>query len=135
MTPNPTSPERSGGFTRGIGLGVLISLAVFFVLGILGAVVGYSAVKKAEADARRGWNLVPVVVAAKDIAENTVVTFDMISQRSTPEQFVTSSVIKPDSASYVINQKILVPVQAGDPLLWSEFETTKAAERLSTRIE
>jgi pilus assembly protein CpaB len=51
-----------------------------------------------------------------------------------PEQFVTSSVVKPDSASYVVNQKVLVPVQAGDPLLWSQFETTKAAERLSTKV-
>src|SRR2546423_8734262 len=110
-------------------------LIVALVLGLFAGIIGYSAIKKKEADVRRGWNLVPVVVAAVDISEGTVVTFDMISQRSVPEQFVTSSVVKPDSASYVINQKILVPVQAGDPLLWSEFETTKAAERLSTKIE
>jgi pilus assembly protein CpaB len=72
-----------------------------------------------------GWNLVPVVVAAQDIPENTAVTFDMISQRSVPEQFVTSSVVKPDSASYIVNQPLLVPVQAGDMLLWSQFETKK----------
>jgi len=33
-----------------------------------------------------------------------------------------------------VNQKVLVPVQAGDPLLWSQFETTRAAERLSTKV-
>ncbi len=110
-------------------------LVVALVLGLLAGVVAYSAIKKKESDVRRGWNLVPVVVAAVDIAEGTVVTFDMISQRSVPEQFVTSSVVKPDSASYVVNQKILVPVQAGDPLLWSQFETTKAAERLSTKVQ
>jgi pilus assembly protein CpaB len=84
---------------------------------------------------RRGWNLVPVVVAAQDVPEGTVITFDMISQRSVPEQFVTSSVVKPDSANYVVNQKVLVPLQQGDPLLWSQFETTKAAERLSTKVQ
>ncbi|MHB8878874.1 MAG: Flp pilus assembly protein CpaB [Myxococcaceae bacterium] len=110
-------------------------LVVALVLGLLAGVVAYSAIKKKEADVRRGWNLVPVVVAASDISEGTVVTFDMISQRSVPEQFVTSSVVKPDSASYVVNQKVLVPVQAGDPLLWSQFETTKAAERLSTKVQ
>src|SRR5438067_960421 len=110
-------------------------LVVALVLGLLAGVVAYSAIKKKEADVRRGWNLIPVVVAAGDIAEGTVVTFDMISQRSVPEQFVTSSVVKPDSASYVVNQKVLVPVQAGDPLLWSQFETTRAAERLSTKIQ
>ncbi len=110
-------------------------LVVALVLGLLAGVVAYSAIKKKEADVRRGWNLVPVVVAAADIPEGTVVTFDMISQRSVPEQFVTSSVVKPDSASYVVNQKVLVPLQAGDPLLWSQFETTKAAERLSTKVQ
>ncbi len=110
-------------------------LLVALVLGVFAGVIAYSAVKKKESDVRRGWNLVPVVVAAVDIGEGTVVTFDMISQRSVPEQFVTSSVVKPDSASYVVNQKVLVQVQAGDPLLWSQFETTKAAERLSAKVQ
>ncbi len=110
-------------------------LFVALVLGLLAGVVAYSAIKKKEADVRRGWNLVPVVVAAQDVPEGTVITFDMISQRSVPEQFVTSSVVKPDSATYVVNQKVLVPLQAGDPLLWSQFETTKAAERLSTKVQ
>jgi pilus assembly protein CpaB len=110
-------------------------LVVALVLGLLAGVIAYSAIKKKEADVRRGWNLVPVVVAAQDIPEGTVVTFEMISQRSVPEQFVTSSVVKPDSASYVVNQKVLVALQAGDPLLWSQFETTKAAERLSSKVQ
>lgn len=110
-------------------------LVIALVLGLFAGLVAYSAIKKRESDVRKGWNLVSVVVAATDIAEGTVVSFDMISQRSVPEQFVTSSVVKPESASYVVNQKILVPVQAGDPLLWSQFETTKAAERLSTKVQ
>src|SRR4051812_23352990 len=92
-------------------------LMVALVLGLLAGVVAYSAIKKQEHDVRAGWELVPVVVAATDIAEGSVVTFEMISQRSVPSQFVTSSVVKPDSASYVVNQKVLVPVQAGDPML------------------
>jgi pilus assembly protein CpaB len=110
-------------------------LVVALVLGLLAGVIAYSAIKKKEADVRRGWNLVPVVVAAQDIPEGTVITFEMISQRSVPEQFVTSSVVRPDSASYVVNQKVLVALQAGDPLLWSQFETTKAAERLSSKVQ
>ncbi|MDC0708809.1 Flp pilus assembly protein CpaB [Stigmatella sp. ncwal1] len=110
-------------------------LVVALVLGLLAGIVAYSAIKKKEADVRRGWNLVPVVVAAQDIPEGSVISFEMISQRSVPEQFVTSSVVKPDSANYVVNQKVLVPLQAGDPLLWSQFETTKAAERLSTKVQ
>jgi pilus assembly protein CpaB len=110
-------------------------LVVALVLGLLAGVVAYSAIKKKESDVRKGWNLVPVVVASQDIPEGTVVTFDMISQRSVPEQFVTSSVVKPDSASYIVNQKVLVGLQTGDPLLWSQFETTRASERLSTKVQ
>src|SRR4051812_34519396 len=110
-------------------------LIVALVLALIAGVIAYSAVKKKELDVRRGWNLVPVVVSAVDIPEGTIVSFDMISQRSVPEQFVTSSVVKPDSASYVVNQKVLVSLQAGDPLLWSQFETTKAAERLSSKVQ
>jgi pilus assembly protein CpaB len=109
-------------------------LFVSLGLAVLAFVVAYSAVEKQEADVRKGWNLVPVVVAATDLSEGTVVTMEMVSQRSIPEQFVTSSIVKPDSASYVVGQKVLVSLQAGDPLLWSQFETTKASERLSAKI-
>ena len=125
-------PPREGGTWALRGRSPLL---IAGVLGLVAGIVAFSAIKKREVDVRRGWNLVPVVVAAVDISEGTVVTFDMISQRSVPEQFVTSSVVKPDSASYVVNQKVLVAVQAGDPMLWSQFETTKAAERLSTKVQ
>ncbi len=110
-------------------------LLIALALGLFAGVIAYSAVRKKELDVRKGWNLVPVVVATVDLSEGTVVTMEMISQRNVPEQFVTSSVVKPDSASYVVNQKVLVPVQAGDALLWSQFETTRASERLSTRVQ
>ncbi len=110
-------------------------LFVALALGLIAGVIAYSAVRKKEMDVRKGWNLVPVVVAAVDLSEGSVVTMEMISQRLIPEQFVTSSIVKPDSASYIVNQKVLVPLQAGDPLLWSQFETTRAAERLSTKVQ
>lgn len=111
-----------------------VPLFIALGLGLLAGVIAYSAVKRKELAVREGWNPVPVVVATVDLAEGTVVTSEMIAARNVPEQFVTSSVVKPDSASYIVNQKVLVPVQAGDPLLWSQFETTRAAERLSTRV-
>ncbi|MEW5741566.1 MAG: SAF domain-containing protein [Myxococcota bacterium] len=69
--------------------------------------------------------LVPVVVAAVDMGPGQTVTMEMISQRSAPRRLITPSVVKPDSASYIVNQKVLVPLLAGDLLLWSHFETTK----------
>jgi pilus assembly protein CpaB len=107
-------------------VGVVLGLASFFV--------GWSGLQKERADIRKGFNLVPVVVAAVDVSEGTVVTMEMVSQRSVPEQFVTASVVKPDSASYIIGQKVMVSLQAGDPLLWSQFETSRAAERLTAKV-
>jgi pilus assembly protein CpaB len=94
-------------------------------------------IEKAKAElekTRRGWTLVPVAVASVDLPAGAVVTPDNISQRSVPAQFVTSSVVKPDAASYLVNQKVLVPVQAGDWFLWSQFDVMSSAERLSTVV-
>jgi Flp pilus assembly protein CpaB len=122
MTPAPLPAPRSG--RGGFAVGLLIGLGCSGLLLCLGSGVGYAVVQRQKVAVRKGWNLVPVVVAAVDITEHTVVTMDQVSQRSMPEQFVTASVVKPDSASYIINQTINVPVQAGDPLLWSQFDTT-----------
>ena len=121
LIPPQPPPSSNRTFGQGLSLGLLIAL----VLSCLGSALGFAVVRRAATEARKGWNLVPIVVAAVDISEETVVSFEHISQRSVPEQFVTSSVVKPDSASYIVNQKIITAVQAGDPLLWSQFETKK----------
>ncbi|MGI5865295.1 MAG: Flp pilus assembly protein CpaB [Myxococcales bacterium] len=110
-------------------------LLIAIILGVLAGAFAYTAIKRQEKEVRAGWNLVPVIVANQDIAEGTVITYEMVSQRPIPEQFVTSSVVKPDSASYIVGQKVLVPLQTGDALLWSQFETSKAAEKLSTIVQ
>ncbi len=110
-------------------------LVVAMILGVLAGAFAYTSLKYREREVKAGWNLLPVIVANQDLAEGTVVTYEMLSQRPIPEQFVTTSVVKPDAASYVVGQKVLVPVQTGDPLLWSQFETSKASERLSTVIQ
>jgi pilus assembly protein CpaB len=109
-------------------------LALAAGLMLMGFGVSFSALQKERNDVRKGWNLVPVVVSAVDLSEGTVVTMEHLSQRSIPEQFVTSSVVKPDSSSYIVGQKIMVAVAAGDPLQWSQFETTRVAERLASRV-
>lgn len=122
MNVSGGSPPTQGSSPMPWMVGLLVGGMVGMVLAGGG---GYVLAKREANKMRLGWNLVPVVVAAVDISENTVVTFDMISQRAVPEQFVTGSVVKPDSASYIVGQKLLVPVLAGDPLLWSQFETKK----------
>lgn len=126
LTP-PAPPRTSGG---GFVIGLLIGIGVSLIFLCVGGAVGFSVVQKMKVDARKGWNLVPVVVAAVDMKEKETVTIEMLSQRAVPEQFVTSSIVKPDSASYIVNQKLLVSVLAGDPLRWSDFETTDQKQKM-----
>lgn len=113
------SSKSTAGFIGGLLAGVV---AGCFAGSILFGGGGYVLAQKRIRDARHGWNLNPIVVAAEDIPKGTVLTFDVISQRSVPEQFVTSSIVKPDSASYIVNQTTAIDIHAGDPIRWVDFE-------------
>jgi len=109
--------------SKSLVLGILLGGMLGFIGGgLISGLVTWNLATKNARDLRKGWNLVPVVVASQDIPEGTVVTFDLLQQRSIPEQFVTSSVVKPEGAEHIVNQRLLVPVRAGDLLLWSQFE-------------
>jgi Flp pilus assembly protein CpaB len=100
---------------------VVLALGVAALIACLGSVAAFTLYKRLSANAREGWNLVPVVVAAVDVEEGQVLTMDMISQRSIPEQFSSSSIVKPDSASYIVNQPLRAALQAGDPVRWTDM--------------
>jgi pilus assembly protein CpaB len=110
-------------------------LVIALVLGAFAGIVAWSAIKKKESDVRKGWDLVPVLVAVNEVSEGTTIELPMIAQRQIPERFVTASVVKPEYASYIVGQKVLVPLQKGDPLLWTQFQTTRDAERLSSKVQ
>lgn len=110
------------GFGKGLGLG----LAVGSVVLCLSSALVFVGAQKWISKHREGWNLVPVIVAAVDIAAGEVVTMEMISQRSVPEQFVTDEIIKPDSASSMVNDVTLIPMEAGDMLLWHGMRAQQA---------
>ncbi len=123
---DPRDPRHGdGSFTAGILTGGLLGL-------VLGAAImgfaGYRYMERKLAPYKSGF-AVPVVVASGDIAANTPITFDLISQRSVPEHFATESVVRPDAANRIVGQRINAPVRAGDMLLWSQFEAPKQAKQ------
>lgn len=89
---------------------VITAFAVF--------VVAIFVIADARRDVREGWNLIPVIVFAQDLPAGTVITFDHISQRSLPEQFVTTSWMKPDEVTALVGREINADVVAGDPAAW-----------------
>jgi pilus assembly protein CpaB len=115
----PSEPAVTNRFSMGSAvLGFFVGVVT---AAVLGGVAGYSWLLKREADVRRGWNLVPVVVVAQDIPKGQVLTYEMLAQRPIPEQFNTASVVHPADAQKVENRLLLVPVRKGDALLWSQI--------------
>lgn|GEM_PF-2682607 len=72
-----------------------------------------------------GWKLVPVVVAAKDLAEGTIVTAADLEQRDVPEFMVTTTVVRAKALNYIVAHQLLVQAQAGDLMAWTLFATKK----------
>jgi pilus assembly protein CpaB len=124
MSPTPPAPAADAKF----GLGLMLGLAGACLAGLVITVpVGFIYAKGASRRGDdRGWNLVPVVVYAVDVKGGEPLTFDQISQRSIPEKFADPSVVKPDSASFIINQKVVADAKAGDFVRWVDVAPKEA---------
>jgi pilus assembly protein CpaB len=126
VSPAPRRPGLM--IAAGLGAGLVLSC-------LLAGIVGYPLSQKLMKEKRKGWELVPVVVAAVDMKAGDPVSMENISQRSIPEQFVTRSVVRPDSASYVVDRPLLVPLNAGDPIPWAAVEDDASAVACSRRVD
>lgn len=107
-----------------------IAVFIGLVLGIIPAALIRAAIRvQAEFAARpAGVSLVPVVVTKSAMRTGQVVTMDDVTIRSVPETLVTASLVKPDSASYIVNQPLAVPLAPGEPFRWAAIETVATIE-------
>lgn len=120
---------------RGQGWQVKGPLVLAVGLGLAAGGLAWGAIQKERRDLRKGWSLVPVLVAATDVAEGSEIIPELVAVRQVPEAYVTSSVVRPDAFEDLRKQRVLVPLKAGDPFLWTHFEATRSAERLSAKIQ
>lgn len=116
MEQKPVTDRNS--WMVGLVAGGLVGLMV--ACGFGGAGV-YFIGKREYKRVRAGWNLVPVIVYNQDLAAGTKLTFEVVSQRPIPEQFVTESIAKPDHASDVVGGTLIRRVAAGDPVRWQDL--------------
>ncbi len=112
-----------------------------FVLGglLLGTAVT-SAISVASVGPRvkqvqQGWSLRPVVVVAVDVAEGSVLTAEMITQASFPEQFVTPSMVSPDEVGPLLGRRLTLPLLAGDALVASSLDARQDAEAFKACVK
>jgi pilus assembly protein CpaB len=110
------------------------ALAVAALLGLLAAGIGFGAIRAREREVKEGWALAEVLVAAADLGAGEVLGSEHVARRQIPARFVTTSVLRPEHAVQAVGQRLLVPVQAGDPILWTHFETVRGVERLASVV-
>ncbi len=130
--PTPLPPPsfwESGFMTSGQPIGVALLLAVV-------AFAIYSASLFAvDRQQRANWTLTQVVVAAEELGVGDVVTLENVALRAVPEPYQGSGVVRGDMMNFILDQKLAVGVQMGDPLFLSQFVAMrKADERLSKRV-
>jgi pilus assembly protein CpaB len=129
-TPLPPGGFFDSGFMKSgqpIGVGVLFAMVAFAI---------YSASMFAvDRQQRANWTLTQVVVAAEELGVGDVVTLENVALRAVPEPYHGSGVVRGDMMNFILDQKLAVGVQMGDPLFLSQFVSMrKADERLSKRV-
>lgn len=90
---------------------------------LLGLAMGLSSLlaKRGDDGVKRCWDLVPVVVAARDLKPGARLSLDDLSQRSVPERYVFGAQVKADAANLVIGGQVTRPYEAGEPLAWDDL--------------
>jgi flagella basal body P-ring formation protein FlgA len=104
-------------------LAVLLGLLIGLVPGLF-----IRSIIRVIADHPRGLTLTPVAVTTRALPAGHVLTMDDVMHASLPDALVTASILKPQEVSYVVNQKLLVPLAPRDPLPWAAFETMPSIE-------
>lgn len=103
---------------------LLFLLAV--VLGIGAVYLSNSLLKnrmaELEAEAKRGKEMVSVVVARRDLQRGDAITSDAVAVRQVPKEYVHHSAVTPDQFSGYENQRLASPIKRGEALLSSHAE-------------
>ena len=88
--------------------------------------VGELAVKQKHELVRRGWNLEPVLVAARSLPAGTVLKREDLEPRDIPEQFITDSLFT--DVRQLEGKTLLAPIGKGTPLhpAWLDAHTCGA---------
>jgi len=106
-------------------------LIVAGILGVMAALLAYQTIKSKENQLASRWNLTPVVVASQDIEEGSALSYEMLAKMDVPIEFAGPSLVKPEQIEKIIDQNVMVPLQRGDPVMWSHFFSPGTVERLS----
>ncbi len=127
-TPQP-GPLDSPFFTGSQPIFVALALA------LVGLVIYSTSLYAVDRQQRASWTLTQVVVAAEELGVGDVVTVENVALRAVPEPFQGSGVVRGEMMNFILDQKLAVGVQMGDPLFMSQFVFARRADqRLSKKV-
>ena len=108
---------------------------VALLLGLVGVAIYSTSLYAMDRQQRASWTLTQVVVAAEELGIGDVVTLENVALRSVPEPFQGTGVVKADMMNFILDQRLAVGVQMGDPLFLSQFVAMRTADqRLSKKV-
>jgi len=114
-------PASKGG--QGCAVAVMVVAALVSVATALGSRVW--AERKVH-HATAGWVMLPALVYTRDLPRGATITMDCLISQARPEQFHTTSSVKPYDHDKVIGRVLSFAVRKGDPVMWPLFEPEKA---------
>jgi Flp pilus assembly protein CpaB len=92
----------------------IAAVSTLVVLGSVEAAGVFFLSQKQVRDAKRGWNLVPVLRATHPLEPGAMLSRADFEVASLPEQFVTESVVKPVDLGIALGQQVQLPMAPGD---------------------
>lgn len=98
-----------------------MALVISLLLGVAAAALMFGYIKKSVGEQTAGWDMQRVLVAAEDLPAGTVLTEQNVVARSYPSKYVSERSILPGSAEMVIGGELLVAVQRGTPIMWTDI--------------
>lgn len=105
------------------------------VIGVVALAIYSASILAVDRQQRANWTLTQVVVAAEELGVGDVITLENVALRSVPEPFQGSGVVKGDMMNFILDQKLAVGVQMGDPLFMTQFVSMRTADqRLSKKV-
>jgi pilus assembly protein CpaB len=88
-----------------------------------------------QRNSRASWQLAQVVVAAEDMTVGEPITLENVALRAVPDTFQGVGVVRGDKMDFILDQKLAVNVQMGDPIFYKHLASVRLAEeRLAEKV-
>ena len=116
-------------------------IIIFFAIlsGIISVFLVNQYIKSQEDALYRGMEMIPVIVAVRDIESGTHLQAELLAKRNIPRKYVHGNTVSPEDVNLILGQSLNFPLKKGDPLLWSdlggEIESLRGLSGMITKGE